>query len=52
MRVDVCIKHHYTGVQLPPSPHQKAPKGVFCRGDGESQLLGFRGEVNDGVIFF
>ncbi len=23
MRVDVCIKHSYTGVQLPPSPQYK-----------------------------
>ena len=29
MRVDVCIKHNYTGVRFPPSPPRKPRKGFL-----------------------
>lgn len=33
-----------------PHLHTKNPERGFCHGDGESQLLGFRGEVKAGSI--
>ncbi len=57
MRVDLCIIHAYTGVQLPPSPptYKIEPDlfGPFLfGGDGAHKLLCVRGEFEPAEHYF